>query len=64
MRPKFEVSDIIKQFYDEDFRVRIPVHHQRSLRALQQCRTAALGGHVEACNACGSPGPCADPPRC
>jgi len=54
MRPKYEIADIINQFYDEKFRLRIPVHQQRTLRALQQCRTAALGGHVEACDGCGS----------
>lgn len=31
-----------------------PVHQQKTLRALQQCRTAALGGHVDACDGCGN----------
>lgn len=53
MLPKFEVADVIDAFYDEAFRVRIPVHHQRTLKALQSCRTAALGGHIDACDACG-----------
>ncbi len=53
MRPKFEVADIINQFYDEDFRVRIPVHHQRTLNALRICRTAKLGGHIDECDSCG-----------
>ena len=29
-------------------------HQQRTLRALEQCRTAALGGHVDACDGCGN----------
>lgn len=53
MHPKFEMTDVIAQFYDEGFRKRIPLHHQRTLGALQKCRTAALGGHVDACDACG-----------
>ena len=29
------------------------IHQQKTIRALQQCRTAALGGHVDACDGCG-----------
>ena len=49
MRPTYEVADVINAFYDEAFRIRIPLHHQRTLTALQTCRTAALGGHLDAC---------------
>jgi hypothetical protein len=30
------------------------VHQQKTLRAIQHCRTAALGGHIDACDACGN----------
>jgi hypothetical protein len=30
------------------------VHQQKALRAIMHCRTAALGGHVDACDSCGS----------
>lgn len=30
------------------------IHQQKTLRALTQCRTAALGGHVDACTDCGT----------
>ena len=30
------------------------IHQQKALRALQQCRTAALGGHIDACDECGN----------
>ncbi len=30
------------------------IHQQKTLRALAQCRTAALGGHVDACDDCGN----------
>ena len=53
MRTNYEVADVINKFYDEAFRVRIPLHHQRTLQALQSCRTAALGGHAQACDSCG-----------
>ena len=53
MRTNYEVADVINKFYDEVFRVRIPIHHQRTLQALQSCRTAALGGHAQACDSCG-----------
>jgi len=38
-----------------DFYCRYPVldYHKRVLNALSNCRTAALGGHVEQCYECG-----------
>src|SRR5690606_25317295 len=30
------------------------VHQEKTLRALTLCRTAALGGHVDACDSCGN----------
>jgi len=53
MRPIYELADIINSFYNDGLRRRLPVYKQRTLHALQQCRTAALGGHIDACNACG-----------
>ena len=50
---KFEVADAIDKFFDEDFRKCIPAYQQRTLSALQACRTASLGGHVDACDLCG-----------
>src|SRR5881296_4564591 len=53
-RPRFEVADIVRT-YGEAFRATHPVSPEqaRVLRAIGQCRTAALGGHVEACETCG-----------
>jgi hypothetical protein len=53
MRTTYEVADIIDKYYNEAFRRSIPVYKQRTLSALTACRTAALGGHVDACNHCG-----------
>lgn len=50
MRPAWQVADVLRHVNTDDF----PVHHQKTLRAIAQCRTVALGGHVDACNACGS----------
>src|SRR6266849_7697216 len=53
--PPFEVADIVRE-YGEAFRATHHVSHEqaRVLRAIAQCRTAALGGHVEACETCGT----------
>src|SRR4051812_28298368 len=32
------------------------IHQQKTLRAIAECRTAALGGHVDACSECGTIG--------
>jgi hypothetical protein len=50
----FEVGDILRAHGDA-YRARHPVTPQqaRVLRRLAECRTAALGGHVDACSDCG-----------
>ncbi|MGV0928076.1 IS91 family transposase [Empedobacter sp. ULE_I145] len=52
MQPQWEVSDVLKKvaLSDQCF----TVHQEKTLRALTLCRTAALGGHVDACDACGN----------
>ena len=51
MQPKYEVADVLRNTDIE--KLHLTVHHQKTLRAIQQCRTAALGGHVDACDECG-----------
>jgi hypothetical protein len=55
-RPAFEVADILRQ-YGDAFRVAHAGHLSRSqlrvMAAIEACRTAALGGHVERCADCG-----------
>lgn len=51
MLPKWEVADVIKHANIES--LNLSVHQQKTLRAIQQCRTAALGGHIDACDNCG-----------
>ena len=53
--PPFEVADIVRA-YGTTFRATHLVSHEqaRVLRAIAQCRTAALGGHVEQWVSCGA----------
>ena len=55
-RPTFEVADIVRthgpQFLERN-RAWLSYHQTRVLRAIQRCRTAALGGHLDTCSRCG-----------
>ena len=54
-RPAVEVADVLHAQGDH-FLARHPwlsVQQRTVLRALQRCRTAALGGHVDRCGPCG-----------
>ena len=54
MRPQLEVADIFRQ-HGYDFRLTHPLspEQRRVMRAIERCRTAALGGHLEQCDTCG-----------
>lgn len=52
MQPKYEIADVLRHANTETGA--FTIHQQKTLRALQQCRTAALGGHVDACDGCGT----------
>jgi hypothetical protein len=53
-RPRFEVADIVRAHGDEYRRIHHPTAAQLSvMRHIAQCRTAALGGHVDKCPGCG-----------
>jgi hypothetical protein len=55
-RPTLELADIVRR-YGAAYRDagRPPLAQQRVLAAIETCRTAARGGHVEQCDACGQP---------
>jgi hypothetical protein len=59
--PPFEVADVVRA-YGATYRATHAVSHEqaRVLRAIAQCRTAALGGHVEQCETCGAERVCYD----
>jgi hypothetical protein len=53
------VADIVRRHGDrflETHRAWLTHQHRRVLRALVQCRTAALGGHRDRCDSCMQPG--------
>ncbi len=54
--PGLEVADIFRQ-YGPSFRqadgAALSPEQRRVMRAIEECRTAALGGHVEECDHCG-----------
>jgi hypothetical protein len=55
-RPALEVADIFRQYgpaYRETHAGALSSGQLRVLRAVEVCRTAVLGGHVEQCDQCG-----------
>ena len=54
-RPEYEVADVFRQFASAYIDKYWPIGRQQSkvLRAIQQCRTTVLGGHVDKCDSCG-----------
>lgn len=54
MRPQFEVAQIIDRFGRQYIEQHQPNSFTlRTLDALQECRTSALGGHKDTCDCCG-----------
>jgi predicted Zn-ribbon and HTH transcriptional regulator len=54
MEQPIEVADIFRQFgaaYRR--RRRLPLSQLKAMSAIERCRTAALGGHVDQCDNCG-----------
>jgi predicted RNA-binding Zn-ribbon protein involved in translation (DUF1610 family) len=55
-RPAVEVADILRaqgdRFLDQ-YRRSFDFQQLKAFRAIQRCRTAALGGHIDACPQCG-----------
>lgn len=55
-RPQLEVADILRRYgdaYRAEHEGSLSSTQRRVMRAITACRTAALGGHVEACDQCG-----------
>jgi Putative transposase/Transposase zinc-binding domain len=53
-RPALEVADVFRR-YGPSYRARHVLRRQqrRAMHAIEACRTAALGGHIEECDRCG-----------
>lgn len=55
-RPKLEVADVFRRYgvaYREKHGASMSIAQQRVMSAIEVCRTAALGGHLERCDECG-----------
>ena len=55
-RPTLEVADIFRRYgdaYRQQTDGSLSTAQRRVMTAIETCRTAALGGHVEQCDACG-----------
>ncbi len=53
-RPRFEVADVVCQF-GAKYRANrcLPLEALKAMQHIEDCRTAALGGHMEECDSCG-----------
>jgi hypothetical protein len=53
-RPKCELAHVFREYGTNYRRThRLPFSHRRVMLAIKNCRTSALGGHMEQCNLCG-----------
>jgi hypothetical protein len=52
MQTAFEVAHVLQRI--DTSLLKLHAGQLKTLRAIAHCRTAALGGHVEACDACGN----------
>jgi hypothetical protein len=57
-RPALELADVVRAYGDTFAKSRVLRPEERAaLRAIERCRTAALGGHLDVCTACGDERP-------
>lgn len=55
-RPSLEVADVFREYgqtYRQAYGSSVSVEQRRVMRAIELCRTKALGGHVDRCDQCG-----------
>jgi predicted Zn-ribbon and HTH transcriptional regulator len=53
-RPRWDIAEIVRRHRAKlEAHVRLTLEQRRALRAIELCRTAALGGHLDVCRACG-----------
>lgn len=52
MQPLWEVADVLRQA--DLSLLSLNIQQRKTLRAIQQCRTIALGGHIDQCTDCAS----------
>lgn len=54
MGTPLEVAQLIRQFMPQLEQTAYLEQHRYTLEAIRDCRTAAMGGHLDACDACGN----------
>lgn len=54
MKATFEVADVLNKCWDQYKSVCKNTWQIRTLNAIRRCRTASMGGHVDACSSCGN----------
>jgi hypothetical protein len=62
-RPKLEVADVFRRYgaaYRQRHAGSLSRGQRRVMSAIELCRTAALGGHLEQCDSCGHQRPAYD----
>lgn len=56
--PRFDVADVVRaNFADPTAQHRLTPEQRKAVRDITRCRTAALGGHLQRCLACGDERP-------
>ncbi|WP_426092998.1 IS91 family transposase, partial [Flavobacterium sp. DSR3-2] len=54
MQPRFEVADVLRKAGAAIENYGLNTWQLRTLYAIKKCRTAELGGHIDACDSCGN----------
>src|SRR5579862_558595 len=55
-RPRLEVADVFRRYgeaYRQNYGASMSAEQRRVMAAIEVCRTAVLGGHLERCDQCG-----------
>ena len=53
MQEKYEVAEVLERAWIQQETIKLNTWQLRTLDAIRRCRTAALGGHIDACDSCG-----------
>ena len=54
--PRLEVADVFRRYgaaYRQQHGAALSMAQRRVMTAIELCRTAVLGGHLEQCDSCG-----------
>lgn len=54
MQAKYEVADVLQQSWNSINTHGLNTWQWRTLKAIRDCRTSAMGGHIDACDDCGN----------